>query len=307
MLQDRVRGAGLYLESDDSAVEAANTNSVKRFLQQGVQVGKMDAVNTDAESYVLWQWVGNGTGTTNSDGSGADVTVSANATAGFSIVKYVGDDTSGRTIGTGLTAQPAFILIKNMDNSSYDWQVYHKSVGNTASLSLNINSIPSVSSTYWNDTSPATSTPFVFSVGNSVAINKASDDFIAYVWAEVAGYSQFGEYTGNNSTDGPFINMSFAPAYFMFKRTDGNGDWYTFDSSRNTYNPANNILALNSSNSESTMASNSSNGKIDFLSNGIKFRSGNGSDFNGSGAEFIYAAFASNPFGGSGVNQVKAR
>ena len=116
----------------------------------------MSSLNDDGNSMVLWQWAANGTGTTNSDGSGADVTVSANATAGFSIVKYVGDDTSGRTIGTGLTAQPAFILIKNMDNSGYDWQVYHKSVGNTASLSLNINSGPSTSSTYWNDTSPAT-------------------------------------------------------------------------------------------------------------------------------------------------------
>ena len=306
LVWDRVNSIYKYLISNTSDVQGTDTNGLKRFLQQGAEVGNMSSLNDDGNSMVLWQWAANGTGTTNSDGSGADVTVSANATAGFSIVKYVGDDTSGRTIGTGLTAQPAFILIKNMDNSGYDWQVYHKSVGNTASLSLNINSGPSTSSTYWNDTSPATSTPFVFSLGNSVATNKASDDFIAYVWAEIAGYSQFGEFTGNNSTNGPFISLSFAPSYFMFKRTDGNGDWYVMDTTRSTYNPANAILAYNNNSKENWMGT-PANFKMDFLSNGIKIRSTNGSDFNGSGAEFIYAAFASNPFGGSGVNQAKAR
>ena len=36
--------------------------------------------------------------------------------------------------------------------------------------------------------------------------------------------------------------------------------------------------------------------KADFLSNGVKIRSTNGSDWNGSGAEFVYLAFAKSPF-----------
>jgi hypothetical protein len=301
ILQDRVRGATNYSISNSAAIQATDANSVQKFLQQGVQVGNMDAVNTSAESYVLWQWAANGTGTTNSDGSGADVTVSANTTSEFSIVKYVGDDTSGRTIGTGLTAQPAFILIKNLDNASYDWQVYHKSVGNTASLSLNVTDIISTSSTYWNNTSPATSAPFVFSLGNSVATNKASDDFIAYVWAEVEGYSKFGTYIGNSDPDGPYVNLGFSPSYVMIKRTDVADEWVIVDSTRSPYNPTKNYLAANYPDAERTTGTQV---ELDWLSNGFKLRVSHARCNVGT---YIYAAFASNPFGGSGVGQARAR
>ena len=302
VLQNRVSGVGKYLESNSAIVETTNTNSVQRFLQQGVQIGNMDAVNTDGESYVLWQWAANGTGTTNSDGSGADVTVSANATAGFSIVKYVGDDTSGRTIGTGLTAQPAFILVKNIDNGTYNWIVYHKSVGNTGALSINDSDVISTSSTYWNNTSPATSSPFVFSVGNSVATNKASDDFIAYVFAEIEGYSQFGEYTGNGNADGPVVNLGFKPAFVLIKATQRSNNWHIFDSARNPYNQITNDALF----PDLDLAEGGTNA-IDFLSNSFKLRTSEDWLNSSSSNNYIYAAFASNPFGGSGVNQGKAR
>ena len=120
-----------------------------------------------------------------------------------------------------------------------------------------------------------------------------------------------GSFTGANATDGSHIFMDdggsgLKPAFFMFKNMDGNGDWYTFDSTRNTYNPVNNLLALNQSHNESTMASNSTNGTVDFTATGVKFRSTNGSDFQGANT-FLYLAFAEEPFGGSGVAQARAR
>ena len=301
ILQDRVRGATNYIISNNADVEATNANSVQKFLQQGVQIGNMDAVNTSAESYVLWQWAANGTGTLNELGS-IDSYVSANTDAGFSIVKYTGTG-SAATVGHGLSSAPYFIVNKTLGSGSTDanWQVYHSEVGATKAMFFNTNGSPATSSTYWNNTAP---TATVFSIGTD---RDSAVEYINYCWVEVEGYSKFGSFTGNNSSDGPYINMGFAPSYFMFKRTDGNGDWYTFDSSRSPYNPATNLLAYNQTKTESTMASDSSNGKIDFLSNGIKFRSGNGSDFNGSGATFIYAAWAENPFGGSGVGQARAR
>ena len=266
----------------------------------------MDAVNTDSESFVLWQWAANGTGTSNSEGSGITSTVSANTTAGFSVATFTG--TGGNaSVGHGLSAAPEFVMIKNTDTTN-NWAAGHTSMTNwNYYFVLDQNVGQADTPTIFNGGSyPNGPTASVVHLGSSSQSNGANT-MVMWCWHGVEGYSQFGSFVGNNSTDGPVISMSFAPAYFMFKRIDGNGDWYTFDSSRNTYNPANNILALNQTNTESTMASNSSNGKIDFLSNGIKFRSGNGSDFNGSGVNFLYAAWASDPFGGSGVNQAKAR
>ena len=34
------------------------------------------------------------------------------------------------------------------------------------------------------------------------------------------GYSKFGSYTGNGSTDGTFVYTGFKPAWVMVKRTD---------------------------------------------------------------------------------------
>jgi len=307
ILQDRVMGIYNYISSNTADLKTTNANSVKRFLQQGVQIGNMDTINTSSESYVLWQWAANGAGTViPADGTPSiPSTVSANTDAGFSVVKYTGTG-SAATVGHGLSAAPSFIVNKTLGSGSTDpnWQVYHSEIGATKAMFFNTNGSPATSSTYWNNTAPSTTAPFVFSIGTD---RDSAVEYINYCWVEVEGYSKFGSFTGNNSSDGPYINMGFAPSYFMFKRTDGNGDWYTFDSSRSPSNPATNILAYNQTKTESTMASDSSNGKIDFLSNGIQFRSGNGSDFNGSGATFIYAAWAENPFGGSGVGQARAR
>jgi hypothetical protein len=167
ILQDRVRGVYEYISSDSNAVQASNTNSVQRFLQQGVQIGSMDAVNTDSESFVNWQWVGNGTGTSNSLGNNIVSTVSANTTAGFSIVKYTGTGTAGDSVGHGLGAVPKFILIKiyDTDAGARNWSVYHVSVGNTAALRLDTTDTPTTTSAYFNDVTP-TSTVFTLGHGS---------------------------------------------------------------------------------------------------------------------------------------------
>jgi hypothetical protein len=112
---------------------------------------------------------------------------------------------------------------------------------------------------------------------------------VAYCFAEVEGYSKFGSYTGNGSTDGPFVYLGFRPRYFMFKRHDGGGgDWVILDSSRSPYNQGAAYLYADFSNTEATNAY-----QFDFLSNGIKMRDAANLP---SGATYIYMAFAENPF-----------
>jgi len=75
----------------------------------------------------------------------------------------------------------------------------------------------------------------------------------------------------------------------MFKRTDTTNNWIMYDTSRSTYNAAQNFLYPDLSNTEGTGV------YIDFVSNGFKLRDTN-AIFNASGGTYIYAAFAENPF-----------
>jgi hypothetical protein len=308
ILSDRISGVGKFIPLfiDSAKALQEDVNSVQRFLKQGVQVGNMNAVNTDAESFVLWQWAANGAGTADADGmtkvsdsSQTSITVSANTTAGFSMIQYTGNG-SASTIAHGLGAVPAFMIVNNItDDTTYKPQVYHKALGATNSLTLTELAGPSPDTSYWNDGSPAFSTS-TFTVGSSLATNASAKTFKAYVWAEVEGYSKFGSYTGNSSPDGPVIDVGFLPSWVMIKRTDGSDEWVIVDIKRSPTNPTKHYLSANYADAERTTGTQV---ELDLLSNGFKLRVGHGRCNVGT---YVYMAFAENPFGGSGVTQGKA-
>jgi hypothetical protein len=126
--------------------------------------------------------------------------------------------------------------------------------------------------------------------GASSWANATGVTYVAYAFAEVAGFSKFGSYTGNGSTDGPFVFTGFRPRFVFVKRTDTTGDWVIHDTARSPYNQANAVLYPNLSNAEDT-----SFNQIDILSNGFKCRSTN-TNTNASGGTYIFAAFAEAPF-----------
>jgi hypothetical protein len=116
------------------------------------------------------------------------------------------------------------------------------------------------------------------------------DGYIAYCFAPVEGYSAFGSYTGNGSSDGPFVFTGFRVAWLLLKRTNGTGDWFILDSERNSSNPTDSYLRPNLSNAEADNTE-----FVDLLSNGFKIRATGGA-YNGSGVSVVYAAFAEHPF-----------
>jgi hypothetical protein len=122
--------------------------------------------------------------------------------------------------------------------------------------------------------------------GSSAMVNNT----IAYCFAEIEGYSKFGSYTGNGSTDGTFVYTGFRPSFVLTKRTDTNGySWGMVDSKRSPYNQANKHLFANASDAEYTTLD-----KKDLLSNGFKHRTNLYGNL--SGGTYIYMAFAENPF-----------
>jgi len=117
--------------------------------------------------------------------------------------------------------------------------------------------------------------------------------YVAYLFKSVSGFSQFGSYTGNASTDGPFIYTGFKPKYVLIKRSDGGAEsWLAFDSARNTYNSINGYFTLETSGAEGSVTAGQG---VDFLANGFKIRYAAAS-LNTSSATYTYATFADVPY-----------
>jgi len=271
-LFDTVRGATEVLSSNSTAAEATNADTLTAFESDGFALGDDVIVNTNAESYVAWQW-------------------NEGATPGFDIVSYTGNATA-RTIAHNLGVVPEMMIVKNRADTD-NWAVYH--AANTAApatdyLVLNANSATADDATVWNDTAPTSS---VFSVGTSSLTNGNTEAMIAYVFAPVEGFSKFGSYIGNGSSSGPMFNLGFRPAWFLVKQRTGTESWYLFDDQRDPFNYVRRYVLANHSNAE--VAGVQADISHDFLSNGIKIRTDN-SFANANGATYVYAAFAKSPF-----------
>jgi hypothetical protein len=287
-LFDTVRGAGKWLGSSQTNAEANFIAEFNSFDSNGFTVtqGGNIAANQSGFTYVAWNWKANGTGSTNTAGS-ITSTVSANTTSGFSVVTYTGTGANA-TVGHGIGIAPSMIIIKNRSTSSYDWMVYHTSIGNTQYLRLNQTDLAATSSSAFNNTSP---TSTVFSLGNGSLGNQSTYTYVAYCFAEVAGYSAFGSYTGNGSADGPFIFTGMRPAYLVLKSSAGVVQtWIVEDSKMFPYNVVSGELYPNDAGAQSTGQT-----RLDFVSNGFKIRTTD-TAFNQSGCTYIYMAFAENPF-----------
>lgn len=284
-LTDVLRGVTKGIISNTTGAETTDANGVTAFNSNGFSLGTGTRSYSDsnADSYVAWQWLGGGTGSSNTSGS-ITSTVSANTSSGFSIVSYTGTGANA-TVGHGLGVAPQFIIVKQTTAASTtNWASWHTSIANTNYLLLNTTAASTSGATYWNSTSP---TSTVFSIGSAADTNTSSGTYIAYCFTPVAGYSIFGSYTGNASTSGPFVYTGFRPRYILIKRTDSTSDWYVWDTARNAFNVVNNTLFTDTSGAETSATS------IDILSNGFVCRSA--TVVNVSAATYIYAAFAENP------------
>ena len=206
-----------------------------------------------------------------------------NTTAGFNILKYTGSGTDNHTVGHNLGKKPMVWMVKCLDTAR-DWVVH---TGDNVYepgydyFNLNTNGAKNNSSA----NAPTTS---LFSVhGNDM--NASGDEFIAYLWAMIPGYSYFAHWDGNSSTDGPFIHCGFKPKYIMWKPGSAGSDWVVYDDERTPTNLLSNYLLANSNNAEASA------GTIDFLSNGFKLRTTTTHN-NTSGTRVWFMAFAEHPF-----------
>jgi hypothetical protein len=286
-LFDTVRGTNKRLESNNTTAESTTTGNLLSFDSAGFTLGSKIQVNAAGQTYVAWTFDAGTSTVTNTAGS-ITSQVRANPSAGFSVVTYTGTGSAGATVGHGLGVAPTFMIFKRRDDSGLNWRVYHKDIGNTKILYLS-NTTDATTDPAWNNTTPSST---VFTLGNDSAINVSGGTAVGYIFSPISGYSSFGSYTGNGSTDGPFVYTGFRPRFVLCKLSSAAGaDWLIFDTTRSSYNVVQANLRPNTSDAEDA-----SQARIDILSNGFKIRAASGVEPNQSSGIYVYAAFAESPF-----------
>ena len=294
-LTDSVRDVGESLEANTSDAEETESSlvGVTSFDDDGFTIGSNSSTNyadTTGDGMIAWAWKANGS-----------TSPSANTAAGFSIVKWTGDDMGGsgeRSIAHGLSSVELLICkARNPDsmNNYGDWQVWHH---NDHHLILNSNAGDSSGGWGGLGSDPDATNFYVQDDGSmgGYSLNYDGIDYIAYCFASVEGYSKIGKYVGTNSNDGPFVYCGFTPAFIMVKSYSTGGShtysWAVLDGTRSSYN--NEIACLRPNTDGADNAGDANTGKVDLLSNGFKPRY-TPNEINGENS-YVFLAIAENPF-----------
>tara|TARA_Y100000004_G_scaffold11234_1_gene12167 strand:+ start:180 stop:3224 length:3045 start_codon:yes stop_codon:yes gene_type:complete len=240
-----------------------------------------------------------------------------NAAAGFTMFTYTGNSSTDNDMmlfNHSLGAPIDFAIGKcrsSASGSGGKWVVWHKDLANDDG-SIYLNESESESDTNGNNYDEDYSTigwfqnvtagaqhqvkirnVLIYDGSNTDTVRMVDNNknFIFYGFAGVEGYSKFGKYTGNGSSDGPFIYTGFRPAFVLIKNIGASQDWFLLDNKREGYNVVDKFLEPNTQNAEATASSN----KADFTANGFKLR-GSGSVTNQNNTSFVYACFSESPF-----------
>jgi hypothetical protein len=279
-LVDTERGTSKILFSNQTSAEDTSSG-ILSIGADGFNVSSSynsGMVNESGQSIVAWCWK-------SGSGSGFDIQTFDTAATG-----------ANQVFNHSLGAVPQMIIIKSRNLGSDHWYVYHSAVGAGSYLTLDTSNASTAYANVWGNTAP---TATQFTLGTSWS---AVYSYVAYLWAEVPGFSKFGSYSGNGvNQNGPFVYCGFKPRWILIKRADAasstiDSAWAIYDSARNPYND-NSAKWLSASSSIADCTANTATQSLglDILSNGFKVLGDYGSD-NAAGGTYIFAAFAEAPF-----------
>ena len=205
----------------------------------------------------------------------------------FDVVAYTGEGTFNTTTITrshSLGVVPEMIIYKGRD-AAYGWAVYHEGIAVANALQLtNAFASSADGSIFWNGTPP---TATEFSAGKNPQTNNAGADYIAYLFATLAGVSKVGSYTGNGSNQTIDCGFTSGARFILIKRTDATGDWYFWDSVRGIVAGNDPHLSLNTTTAQVT-----TDDSVDPDSSGFIVNQVAATNINVSSAEYIFYAIA---------------
>ena len=233
-LTDAVRGAPKYINSATTDAEVTSVSTtLTSFDSDGFSLGSYDDVNKNSQTYVGWNWKANGAGSANTDGT-INTTVSANNTSGFSIISYTGTGGTSQTLGHGLGVKPKMFIVKCRSNAGEYWGTWIDTDGDgTSNYRMSLNATDAA---YGNNPISFSNSLITLPSSANTQWDGSGRTYVGYAFAEKQGYSKFGSYTGNGSTDGTFVYLGFKPAFVIIKSTDLVKNWLTFDNLRLGYN-----------------------------------------------------------------------
>ena len=226
---------GTKAQRTNTTDAAGNQGSVKWFNDSSNRINLHTQWFTNNSNVISWSW--------------------KRAPSYFDVVAYTGTG-SATTVTHNLGAVPEMIWVKDRGNS-VDWKVYHKDLGTLAGsgepawkyeFALNKTDASNFSTSRWGS-DPTSS---VFGVGTHVQTNGSGRNYIAYLFATVAGVSKVGSYTGNGSSQTIDCGFSSGARFVLIKRTDQAADWKVYDTVRGIVAGNDPELALNSNAAEVT-------------------------------------------------------
>ena len=277
-IYDSTRGVGKNIFPNADNAEGVDVAQILAFNSDGFNLKNSGATNGNGNAIVAWQWNANdGTTSANSDGNGNDVTIQVNSTSGMSIMKWTGTGNNTATVGHGLGVKPHLIINKALE-ASQNWSIAFPYVETAKLMAFNSNSAFFSAS----GMSSYNASTFVDGSGGS------SEDYIAYCFKNIQGYSKIGTYTGNGNAVGTFVHTGFKPAFLITKNTQNSANWSIFDNERSVNRNQIDERAWLPGQTEQTSY------PVDFLSNGFKLRAND--EVNNSGQKFAYICFAQEPF-----------
>jgi len=274
-LLDTERGVNKWLETNTTDAQGTDAGINWQFLSTGYsQNNSYGECNQSSATYASWTF--------------------RKQAKFFDVVTYTGNSTTGRAVSHNLGSTPGFIIIKRTDSTG-DWFCTHRDLTNfgqhlfvnqTTAASSNVQWIANVTSTQ-------------FQIYQDANLNASGASYVAYLFAHDAGgfgaagtdsIVKCGTYTGNGSSSGPQVDLSWEPQWLMLKRTNGEAGWYIYDNMRGvaTGGVDANLLP------NSSQAEDSSFDYLDFNATGFKLTTSS-NDHNGSGDTYIYIAIRRGP------------
>ena len=283
-LSDTERTAQHTLSTNLDSGQIGQVNNAPTLNSSGYQLHNWIYNNDNNEDYVGWTF--------------------RKAPKFFDIVTWTGNGTENRQISHNLGSVPGMILVKGYSLTE-DWNIYHRSTGTSKYIQLNGTANAANVDTgagganLWFGTTP-TSTHFT--VDEHARVNGNGNQYIAYIFAHNNGDGEFGPdadqdiikcgtYTGNNSTNGPTVNLGFEPQWLFIRHIDANGNSsFILDNMRGLYTDrADPTLSPNANNDEQA-----SQDMVDLTSTGFQLKRAN-DNINGNGNNYIYVAIRRGP------------
>jgi hypothetical protein len=305
---DSSRGATIKLSTDSTAVESTEAEGLTSFDSDGFTVGSNTGYNQSTVTYAGWCWkLAGGTETTNNNGS---VTTTVQANDFMSLILWQSPNASGSayTVGHGLTS-PDLLIVRPRDAVS-SWYTTGR-IGALPTFAgesgfyvildgSNARFTDGLTSGLWT-TSTFSGATDTFEFGTNTSIIQGDDQMLALAFKNVPGVCHIGEYTGNASTDGPFVHTGFRPRWIMIKGNVSPQEWLIYDTARDPFNDAASLyLEPDTTNTEGTNFKD-----VDILANGFKLRDVTATH-NQSGTKYMYLALA-DVATGSGLPPIPGR